>query len=409
MDPNGPTFSDLSGVTFQLITACNLSCEYCFQDACNVSAPPEGEAQKIVDARETAETVIRLLRLSNRELGVVFSGGEPLLVPIEWYETFFRVVDRYTQASGKTIEYSIQTNISILKPGIIDLFKKHKVHFSVHYDGLLDDPRLMSRRRRDNIVALSENGFSVTALVVGTVASLQALPSTIEFFRDCGIRFYRVNFVSSEGRGHQVSQIPPELRAEMEFEAAFLASQFDFRTRDNVILNKFQFYYNNVIRGNPYDSGPRPQMCRAGVFSAYVGADGLVYPCSFFTGITGPIAKAKDLPSCLEGGAGAIELCETPNSYYDEKCRKCSALPICGEYCALSPVTDTNFMGSFCTAQAALRALMDKNTELTQLIAKRFIEHKRANPKDMPESCGTRTQKMNTHPKRPVERSDRRF
>jgi radical SAM protein with 4Fe4S-binding SPASM domain len=392
MKPNCPTFTDLAGVTFQLITACNLSCEYCFQDACNVIASPRGEAQKIVDPQETAETVIRLSRLSDRELGVVFSGGEPLLVPLEWYETFFRIVDRYAQDAGTMPEYSIQTNISILTPGIMELFKKHQVHFSVHYDGLLDDPKLLSRKRRDNIVALSENGFSVTALVVGTVASLRELPATIEFFHNYGIRFYRVNFVSSEGRGWQVSQIPPVLRAEMEFEAAFLASQFDFRTRDNVILNKFHFYYNNVVRGNDFNPVPRPQMCRAGIFSAYVGADGLVYPCSFFTGTTGPIAKAEDLPACLEGGAKAIELCETPNSYYDEACRKCSALPICGEYCALSPVTDTNFMSSFCTAQVTLRALMDENVELTRLIAKRFIEHKLAYPEDMPASCGTRTQ-----------------
>jgi radical SAM protein with 4Fe4S-binding SPASM domain len=389
-----PSFTDLNSVTFQLITACNLSCDYCFQDACNVSTSPEGEKQKIVDPLETAETVIKLLQLSNGKLGVVvFSGGEPLLVPTDWYETFFRIVDRHLDGSGKTLEYSVQTNISILKPEIIDLFKKHNVHFSVHYDGDLDDPKLLSQKRRDNIVTLSRNGFPVTVLVVGTVESLQALPSTINFFNQHGIRFYRVNFISSEGRGHQVSQIPPELRAEIEFEAAFLASQFDFNTRDNVVMNKFHFYYNNVIRNNAYNPQPRPQMCRAGIFSAYVGADGLVYPCSFFTGITGPIAKAKDLPSCLEGGAKAIELCETPNSYYDEKCRNCTALPICGEYCALSPVTDTNFMSSFCTAQVTLRSLMDTNVEITELIAKRFIEHKRAYPADIPRSCGTLTKK----------------
>jgi len=389
-----PAFTDLNSVTFQLITACNLSCDYCFQDACNVSASPEGEKQNIVDPRETAETVIKFLQLSKGKLGVVvFSGGEPLLVPVEWYEIFFLIVDQYLEGSGKTLEYSVQTNISILTPAIINLFNKHNVHFSVHYDGDLDDPKLLSKKRRDNIVTLSQNGFPVTVLVVGTVESLRALPSTIEFFNKHGIRFYRVNFVSSEGRGHQVSQIPPKLRAETEFEAAFLASQFDFNTRDNVVLNKFHFYYNNVIRNNAYNPEPRPQMCRAGIFSAYIGADGLVYPCSFFTGITGPIAKAKDLPSCLESGAKAIELCETPNSYYDETCRNCTALPICGEYCALSPVTDTNFMGSFCTAQVTLRTLMDMNVELTELIAKRFIAHKLAYPADIPRSCGTLTKK----------------
>ena len=149
---------------------------------------------------------------------MVFSGGEPMLVPVEWYEAFFRRVDRYLEDSGQKLEYSIQTNISILKPEILDLFRQHKVHFSVHYDGELDNPQLLSRKRKKNIVTLFENGFTVTALVVGTVASLKALPATIEFFHQHGVRYYRVNYVSSQGRGHQVSLIPPALRAEAEFD-----------------------------------------------------------------------------------------------------------------------------------------------------------------------------------------------
>jgi radical SAM protein with 4Fe4S-binding SPASM domain len=384
-------FKDLSNVTLQLLTACNLSCEYCFQDACNVSTSPRSEDQKPIDPGEAANTIIKLLQSVKTELSMVFSGGEPMLVPIDWYEAFFHRIDRYLQESGKKLEYSVQTNISILKPAIIDLFKQHHVHFSVHYDGVLDDPKLLSEKRRDNIVTLMENGFPVTALVVGTVESLRAIPATIEFFNKYGIRFYRVNYVSSQGRGHQSSQIPPVLRAEAEFEAAFMASQFDFNTRDNAVMNKFLFYYNNVICGKEDEGKPRPQRCRAGVASAYIAADGFVYPCSFFPQITGPMARTKDLPSCMEVAAKAVGCCEAPNSYYDKKCRQCIALPICGEYCALSPVTDTNCIESFCSAQITLRGLMDKNRELTELIARRFIEHKRTYPRDVPKSCGTRT------------------
>ena len=315
-----------------------------------------------------------------------------MLVPVDWYRTFLRTMDAYLQASGKSVEYTIQTNISILKPAIIDLFKKYAVHFSVHYDGLLDDPKLLCRKRRDNIITLRRNGFEVTALVVGTAPSLRVLPETIAFFREQGIRFYRLNFVSSEGRGHQVPMIPAELRAEMEFESAFLASQADFATRETVILNKFHLYYNNVMRGRAFNPVPRPQKCLAGIASAYADAQGLVYPCSFFPQVTGPVAWAKDLPVCLETGAGAIERCAEPNSYYDEACRSCSALPICGEYCALSPVSENHCITSFCASQRALRGLMDRNPELTELIAKRFIAHKQAHPADRPVACGTGTQ-----------------
>jgi radical SAM protein with 4Fe4S-binding SPASM domain len=292
-----------------------------------------------------------------------------MLVPVDWYETFFREMDRCLEGSDRKVEYSVQTNISILKPEIIDLFRKHEVHFSVHYDGELDDPKLLSKKRKENIIALRENGLAVTVLVVGTVESLKALPASIEFFNSQGIRFYRVNYVSSQGRGGRVSLIPPELRAEAEFEAAFLASQFDFNTRDNVVMNKFLHYYNNVICGSPYSTAPRPQDCMAGVRSAYVAADGLIYPCSFFPGITGPMVRAKDLPSGnMEEAAAAVAMCKRSNAYYDERCPSCQALPICGEYCPLSPVTDTNFMESFCSAQVTLRRMMDRNRILSELV-----------------------------------------
>lgn len=383
-------FRDLNNVTLQVLTPCNLSCDYCFQDACNVSPSPPGEYRKTIDPAEAARNIIQLLKTARADLSVTFSGGEPLLAPVEWYETFFHDLDRYLQENGKKLEYSVQTNISILKPRIIDLFRRHNVHFSVHYDGMLDDPTLLSKQRRDNIVTLFENGFPITALVVGTVPSLKVLPETIEFFRNHGVRYYRINYVSSQGRGYQASKIPPELRAEAEFKSAFLASQFDFRTRDTVVMNKFLFYYNNVVCGKARSGKPRPQRCRAGVITAYVAADGFVYPCSFFTHITGPMAKAEDLPSSIERAPEALGLIEASNPYYDDRCPRCSALPICGEYCPLSPVTDTNAIESFCNAQVALRELMDSNRELTELIAGRFIEHKRAYPRDVPRSCGGR-------------------
>ena len=394
MTSESPIFRDLRGVTFQLTTACNLSCDYCFQDACNVCVSPPGQGTGMVDPVKTAETLIKLLDFSAEDMGMVFSGGEPLLAPVDWYETFFALMDRYLERSGRTLEYSIQTNISILNPAIIPLFKKHDVHFSVHYDGELDDPKISSKRRRDNIVTLREMGFPVSALVVGTVESLKALPSTVEFFAKHGVRFYRVNCVSSQGRGHQVAQIPPKLRAEAEFEAAFLASQFDFATRDNVGLNKFLFYYNHVLCGGAQNPSPRPQKCMAGLWSAYVDVDGLVFPCSFFTGVTGPIAKAEDLPSAMDGAMKVIELCEAPNAYYEEKCKGCEAFPICGEYCALQPVTDTDVMESFCNAQVTLRRLMDENRQIAELIAKRFLAHRKAYPDDVPKSCGTRARQM---------------
>ena len=74
-------------------------------------------------------------------------------------------------------------------------------HFSVHYDGLVDDASLRSKERRGNIERLHAKGCPITAIVVGTPPALDGLSETLELFRRCGVKHYHLNCVSCEGRG----------------------------------------------------------------------------------------------------------------------------------------------------------------------------------------------------------------
>jgi radical SAM protein with 4Fe4S-binding SPASM domain len=379
--------SDLAGVTVCPLTACNLRCSYCYQDAEQLPGPPH-TLPEVHDPVQLAIGLTSLLSLSKRQRhSIVISGGEPLLLTAAWYRAFFSAMDG-GMAASKEIDYSLQTNMLRWDDGVMSLLTERCVHFSVHYDGLANDASLRSKERRGNIERLHTKGCSITAIVVGTPPALEGLSATLELFRRCGVKHYHLNCVSSEGRGAESPQPDPGKRADAEFESAFFASQSDFATWDPVIMNKFVSYARWSSGRKKPPPAPAPQRCGAGRKAAVIAFDGMIYPCGFFPRATGPIGNVASLPELDPEAANSISLCERPNRFFEERCPACRALPICGDYCALTPTGDSGFMRSFCESQRRLMARMEEDRRLVTFIAKRFLEYRTACPRERPTTCG---------------------
>ncbi len=113
--------------------ACNLKCDYCYQDdmrdAGNVSSIANWDKAK-------AELERQNYRFS------VF-GGEPLLAPFEHLEEVFKFGLERFGGNG------IQTNGTLITDEHIDLFKKYKVGVGISCDG---PPQCNALRRGDNPV-----------------------------------------------------------------------------------------------------------------------------------------------------------------------------------------------------------------------------------------------------------------
>lgn len=140
-----------------LTDACNLSCRYCYEQAC-----------KNRHGRMNLETIIRALNLCgnhNARFHVQLTGGEPTLEPdtLLWVLPYIR--EHYPKAS-----ISLQTNATCLTPKLAEALKQYRVLVGVSLDGkpeIQEYLRGQSKKTFQGMRLLREHQvpFTVTAVI----------------------------------------------------------------------------------------------------------------------------------------------------------------------------------------------------------------------------------------------------
>lgn len=132
---------------FKVTGKCNLACQYCYylnnhHDAWNVNFDPNN-----------FDTLFRNYKAYNDRLKIVWHGGEPLLVGIEFYKKALAAA----KAHGITLQNSIQTNGVLLDDAWCDFFAEHDFTVGLSLDG----PKEIHDRHR----VMRNNGSSYDAAI----------------------------------------------------------------------------------------------------------------------------------------------------------------------------------------------------------------------------------------------------
>lgn len=373
--PSTGHFARLKEITIHPLLACNLGCVYCYQDAERIRRPVMPRERGAV----WAERVASLLRQSDeREIDLVVTGGEPLLMGVAWFREFFTATKMALQECDKDICFLIQTNASLpLADEMRQLFLDHGVRFSVHYDGMIEGEELKSGDRHTVIESLSDTGFPLTAIIVGTPPALARLPETLDFFHRVGVSHYRLNPVGGEGRGRMDQNPTPRNRAVAEFLTGFHAWKNGFKPFESGIIWKFVAFCRTEIGGRARPCTVGPQPCGGGEVSLTIYPDGTVYPCGFFCGLSGAafhIDEATELDA--EAVARLHGPCRERSAVFEKRCPACDALIFCEAYCAMAAKRDNHEI--LCDSQRELLKIMRENRAVTIAIANAFLEFKAA-------------------------------
>ena len=133
----------ISTLVLNVNTGCNLSCTYCYKE--DLATPDRGQRM----AFETAARSFELLLAEAKErarVNLVFFGGEPLSnMPL------IRAMIDYAEGRaaevGKTVDFSLTTNATLLTEDLVDYFSAHRVGITVSMDG----PKALHDRNRKTV------------------------------------------------------------------------------------------------------------------------------------------------------------------------------------------------------------------------------------------------------------------
>jgi uncharacterized protein len=180
---------------------CNLDCAYCY-------LPERSATHRISEAvlRRTFEQIFAS-RYAQKAFTVVWHAGEPLVMPIEFYEGAVRLIEELNRG-GLEVSHSFQTNGTLITPAWCDFIKKNEVRIGVSVDGpaFLHDAHRKTRKGKgthDRVMAgircLQENGIDFHVISVLTKEALDYPDQIFDFYVENGIQRIGFNIEEIEG------------------------------------------------------------------------------------------------------------------------------------------------------------------------------------------------------------------
>lgn len=175
-------------VVIQPSAFCNLDCTYCYL--------PDRDSRARMSTDFATEVICALVEsgLLRDDVTFVWHAGEPLAVPIAFYEHVFSVCRRY---SRHRISHAIQTNGTLLHDDWCALFKENAVHVGLSLDGPREIHDLHRRYRSKmgsfdgtlrGLQLLQKHDVDFNVIAVLTAASLEYPESIWSFFASHGVK-----------------------------------------------------------------------------------------------------------------------------------------------------------------------------------------------------------------------------
>ena len=125
----------LQRVVLNLTNQCNLACTYCYEYSEDKISDTVGKPKYMTpDVAESALDMLIDESSGRSAIHVTFFGGETLLnFPV--MRSTVEYANKKAAAAGKTVEFSLTTNATLLNEQIIEFFSEHKIGVTVSIDG----------------------------------------------------------------------------------------------------------------------------------------------------------------------------------------------------------------------------------------------------------------------------------
>lgn len=137
-------------VVLQPTTFCNIDCKYCY-------LPQRSEKNRMsLEVVSRVASEVFSSSLFDGEVVFLWHLGEPLSVPIEFYENAFAEIDHLSCEYKRDYALAFQTNATLLNAHWISFIQEHKVRIGVSIDGpaFIHDRQRVTRNNRGTHAAV---------------------------------------------------------------------------------------------------------------------------------------------------------------------------------------------------------------------------------------------------------------
>ena len=191
-------FKPIVYVTARVTQGCNIKCTYCKVDSLSASSPK----MSIETAKRAAELVI-----SNSDyplIGFNIHGGEPLLMPDEWFEEITGFASQLAKENSKEIYFPVATNGTLLSEE--RLLKLHAlgIRFAMSCDGpppINDVMRERGKTVQKTYELFRKHGIYCGIMTVISRGNYDKMKEVMDWFRQEGIYAFLTNYLEVQGRG----------------------------------------------------------------------------------------------------------------------------------------------------------------------------------------------------------------
>ena len=190
---------------------CNINCDYCYL--------PERTSNKKMFASVLKRTIENVFAsgMIGESLTIVWHAGEPLAVPISFYEEAFETINSLSVSTEK-INHSFQTNGTLINDRWCEFIKRNNIKIGLSIDGpeFIHDAHRKDRlgkgthdRVMEGVKCLRKHEIDFHVIAVVTEQALDHPDEIFHFFLDNGIRQVGFNIEEIEGT-NQSSTLSPD-------------------------------------------------------------------------------------------------------------------------------------------------------------------------------------------------------
>lgn len=180
---------------------CNINCDYCYL--------PERDSHARMSIRVFTQVIERLISegLIGERLSIVWHAGEPLALPITFYEEALAVLSSLS-IPRERIAHSIQTNGMLLNDRWCSFITDHDIRLGLSIDGpaFIHDAHRKTRNGNGthaqimkNVELLRRHEIDFHVIAVVTEESLDFADEIFQFFLDYSIQRVGFNIEELEG------------------------------------------------------------------------------------------------------------------------------------------------------------------------------------------------------------------